>query len=66
MAKNNFSKTFYSQKRNMGVIETIGHGINNLTELLRKYFLLFKTIAEHTAAPTFIQLTELFCLDLVK
>ena len=31
--------------------------INNLNELLRKYFLLFKSIAKQTARSTFIQLT---------
>ena len=37
--------------------QTSAHGINNLNELLRKYFLLFKLIAEQTARSTFIQLT---------
>ena len=31
--------------------------INNLNELLRKYFLLFKPITEQTTRSTFIQLT---------
>ena len=32
--------------------------INNLTELLCKYFLLYKIIAEHIALSNFIQLTR--------
>ena len=40
----------------MGQQETIAHGIINLNELLRKYFLLLKPIAEHTELSTFIQL----------
>ena len=36
---------------------TIAHGIINLNELLRKYFVLFKPIVEQTARSTFIQLT---------
>ena len=36
---------------------TIAHGIISLNELLRKYFFLFKPIAEQTARSTFIQLT---------
>ena len=38
-------------------METIAHGINNLTEYC-KYFLLFKLIDEHTTVLTFIQLVE--------
>ena len=46
-----------SSKINVCVLVDYAHGINSLNELLRKYFLLFKSIAEQTARPAFIQLT---------
>ena len=38
--------------------ETIAYGISNLIELLLKYLILFKPIAEHAVLSTFIQLVE--------
>ena len=39
-------------------LSTTAYGISNLIELLLKYLILFKPIAEHTALSTFIQLVE--------